>query len=462
MNSSKPSCTDVEDLNHYGDPRFTYHGLGEVNLEDNLRFPCRFQAGQYSSGRIVILIECNHRAMSQDFSSCMEFRGTSSEGHEIVSSGSLHEINYLPDIPENPKTGIWTSLEARHLDVVCTANSGKDKLNFFLTNVALPPRSLHPSLPVDRVSLMRFPNYDKIMPKLQVCKDIQVTAELCCEISPDTKINHVIDSVDALCAVLSIARGTRVQWVLWEQLDKDGNLVHRSHHSKITKNYCGLNLIDPNQLEDNQSFLDVALPAYQDTKNHYALNQRTIGAYLDAKAEGDFLELRGAKLAVAMELLRTSLLEDPESKMETNILEENHFEKLSPKIGSAIRDACGCNVSSNDKNAICAKIPGLNRRSFSNHLRKLTRSLGLPIPINDQRLFISCRNKLVHEGAYYCKAATPIERESVRALESPVQEYFFLVHFLDRIFLRLLGYSGPYLDWSYPHRPKVKVLEVVQ
>jgi len=271
-----------------------------------------------------------------------------------------------------------------------------------------------------------------------------------------------MDYLDPLCAVLSVARGTRVQWVLYEQIDKEGNIVRRCHHAKITKNYGGLNLIHPTQLEDNQSFLDVALPACMDRKNQYALNPRTINAYLDAKAEGDFLELRGVKLAVAMELLRTSLFEEPESPFKQNIIDKDLFKELLPKIDSAIRHVCGHNASSDEKDAICAKLPGLNRRSFSNHIRKLVRSLKLNIPVNDQRLFISCRNKLVHEGAYYCKAATYAERKDVQALESPVQEYFFLVHFLDRIFLRMLGYSGTYLDWSYSQPPKMGTLEVAQ
>jgi hypothetical protein len=456
------SIAGTKDLNRYGTPCFAYQGSGEITFSDKTRFPCRFQAGQYSCGRIIILLECDHRAMPQDFNSCIEFRGISSEGFQVVSSGNLHEINYLPDLPENSKSGTWASLEATKLDVACIANSDISKLNFFLTNVALPPRPLHPPLPVERASLMRISDYDKVMPKLQVCKDVQITAELCCEISSDADSQVIMDCLDPLCAVLSIARGTRVQWVLYEQIDREGNMVRRCHHAKITKNYGGLNLIHPTRLEDNQSFLDVALPACKDRKNQYALNPRTINAYLDAKAEGDFLELRGAKLAVAMELLRSSLLGEQESPIQANIIDEDHFKELLPEIESAIRQVCGNHTSSDEKIAICAKLPGLNRRSFSNHIRKLIRSLKLQIPVNDQRLFISCRNKLVHEGAYYCKAATSAERKDVQALKSPVQEYFFLVHFLDRIFLRMLGYSGAYLDWSYSQPPKLRTLEVVQ
>jgi hypothetical protein len=33
-------------------------------------------------------------------------------------------------------------------------------------------------------------------------------------------------------------------------------------------------------------------------------------------------------------------------------------------------------------------------------------------------------------------------------LSSPWREYTFLIHFIDVLFLKLLAYDGPYLDWA--------------
>ncbi len=86
-----------------------------------------------------------------------------------------------------------------------------------------------------------------------------------------------------------------------------------------------------------------------------------------------------------------------------------------------------------------AKISGLNRRSFMNFLKKLCETLDLNISAEDLNLFVKCRNELVHKGRFYCSTVT-------NETESKVKEYGFLVTLLDRIFLKLLGYSGPYIS----------------
>lgn len=53
----------------------------------------------------------------------------------------------------------------------------------------------------------------------------------------------------------------------------------------------------------------------------------------------------------------------------------------------------------------------------------------------------------------YCPPATADEQEKCKPLLTTKDEYFFLIHFLDKIFLKLLGYHGPYVDWSSPGKP---------
>jgi hypothetical protein len=57
------------------------------------------------------------------------------------------------------------------------------------------------------------------------------------------------------------------------------------------------------------------------------------------------------------------------------------------------------------------------------------------------------RDYLVHTGEFYCDCAKPKDRAEVTPLPDPTTEFFFLVSFLDRLFLKLLGYSGQYADW---------------
>src|SRR5215475_5781400 len=48
---------------------------------------------------------------------------------------------------------------------------------------------------------------------------------------------------------------------------------------------------------------------------------------------------------------------------------------------------------------------------FDQLIERLCAYLDLAVAQDDIRLFVTCRNKLVHEGRFYCRAATSEERE---------------------------------------------------
>ena len=40
-------------------------------------------------------------------------------------------------------------------------------------------------------------------------------------------------------------------------------------------------------------------------------------------------------------------------------------------------------------------------------------------------------------------------------MATPLEEFWFLISFLDRVFLKLFGYSGDYFDWrDFPQEDK--------
>jgi hypothetical protein len=54
---------------------------------------------------------------------------------------------------------------------------------------------------------------------------------------------------------------------------------------------------------------------------------------------------------------------------------------------------------------------------------------------------------LVHTGRFYCCNLAQEEGRQC-SKEDILEEFFFLINFLDKIFLRLMGYTGYYSDWS--------------
>jgi hypothetical protein len=347
------------------------------------------------------------------------------------------------------------ALAPDRLEVELSAQATPSLICYELTNVALPPQPLHPSWQNTASILQRVPDYSRVMKALQVHKDIRVTGELRCR-SDAASITFDFESyARALCDVLSVANGTPVQWITSTYLDAAEEPIRRIHNAGITKDYSGHHLISPHRADTSQLFLDVALPAYGRKRQDYRLDSGTISAYLDAKAEHDFLELRGVKAVVAMEMLRTTMLNIPHVGISSTIVDPRAYEEMSPLIAAALRDRLGCSVSSNDKAAMLAHVPALNRRSFRNHLRKIVRFLGASISATEQQLFIACRNKLVHECAFYCQAATESERKEIQPLETRWAEYSFLTHVLDRLFLALFEYPGAYYDWTPREGPKL-------
>jgi hypothetical protein len=108
-----------------------------------------------------------------------------------------------------------------------------------------------------------------------------------------------------------------------------------------------------------------------------------------------------------------------------------------------------------DKVAMIAsegKVRGLNRAAFRGILKALCRHASLTVPSKEIELFILCRDYLVHTGQFDCQGGTAEEWANVPPAATPLEEFCFLISFLDRVFLKLFGYSGDYFDWrDFPH-----------
>ena len=222
------------------------------------------------------------------------------------------------------------------------------------------------------------------------------------------------------------------------------------HFGHITKPYGPMAIIDPRHEGRNEipAFIEGAYRVYVERRDAYKLDKGTIDAYLDAKAENDYLELRGAKLAVALEKLKAVFLTKPDNAVREFVVDEEMFAGLMPKmkgaVGTVLKDA---GIAGPLRGEIYGKLRGLNRRSFADLLSGFFDEIGLCPSSADVQLFIQCRNKLVHTGEFYSVAATVEERVKCSPLSTPAAEYYFMVSLLDQIFLRLLGYSGPYVDY---------------
>lgn len=100
-----------------------------------------------------------------------------------------------------------------------------------------------------------------------------------------------------------------------------------------------------------------------------------------------------------------------------------------------------------DYDAINKKISELNRYSFRRTLDEFFKEITFNPKEEDVDRFLKCRNSLVHTGMLICYKEARKKNERC-AQEEIYEEFFFLINFLDKIFLKLLSYDGFYSDWS--------------
>lgn len=461
-------------LKHHGNCLCEYHGKGVITLEAGKKFHCLFEAGQLTNGQVLLLCDFLPPLPTYLSISATKFEGTTSDGFRICITEAFSETSYLPDIPIDRSSGVWAAFHLDEMLVQIIEYGQTQRLHFGVTNFEFLgterlcqsdnyychflPLNLENVRGLTNLSIKPLNLYDKIVQRIKTLKGIDVSCEVIVEIPTDGNIFGVIEVVDDLCYVLSVARGTKIQWVYCDQYDVTRKLISRTHSSRITKRYCPLKIIDPiaGGGKETKTFVEQAYRAYVEKRESFKLSKGTIDAYLDAKAEADYLEMRGIKLAVAMEILKSVFVELPDAPMKAYIIEEEKFKELPPHLCKVMDEFLQTEkIERDSRKAMCndKKVLELNRRSFAYFLKKLCRHIDLRIGEDDIKLFVQCRNKLVHDGRFYCAIAIPDEQNECNPLPSKWHEYCFLINFLDRVFLKLLGYSGPYVDWRTPGNP---------
>lgn len=129
------------------------------------------------------------------------------------------------------------------------------------------------------------------------------------------------------------------------------------------------------------------------------------------------------------------------------------FDGLLLRLKTAVKSALAGASTSDQRKAVYANIFGLNRTPFSWQLRNLCEGVRMPVADDEIDRFVASRNKLVHEGHFYCERATDEERVKLAPLATLQAEWFWLLHFVDRLFLRAIDYERTYIDWSTPSQP---------
>jgi hypothetical protein len=392
----------------YEPPLASYAGNGTITLDGGTRVECQFEAGQLRDGTVLLLCSLPISAMVHQRLAPSGFTGVSADGTQLLAEHFV-ETNYLPALPSTP--GVYAAFHVRELQAIKSAGAVRH-VRFGLTNfnfVGTTPLGGELVLPLTletparsiSVHVQPLPDMHQIMRRLMTLRSVEVTCEMVAESGPCTKeVEYLQHVCDELAYVLSAGRGTKVQWVYMDTYDDSGACLSRLHREAVTKPYSGLSPLHPGveHRDATRRFIENAFRIFASTGTPLRLTRAIIDSYVDARLQTDYLEMRGVKATIVIEMLKW--------------------------------------ISGGDRT---------RRVDLKAALASLSRRLGLRAKGRVLDALEASRNHLIHQGYFYCQTAP--EPRKYAGLSSPWQEYTFLIHFIDVLFLKLLGYDGPYLGW---------------
>ena len=400
-------------LSLLGDCITTYKGEGVLTLKDGFSVSCTFEAGQLKQGDIFLFCDCSASTVSTFFTPAHKFEGTTTQGYAFIAIDNITQTDQ--------EEGIHIYF-LRIGTVRMAEQTFPQSVRYGVTNLIikhpLPIQVNHKGM-IQQLVIKPVHNHETIMWCVRRLKSIDVTCEIVGAVTTDTGKEILEEVVDNLCYLLSVAKGTKIEWLYRDIYDAQGNCTERMHGSRITKAYCPFSLIDEDRIL--QAFLEKTYSPYVANRERYSLNQGTIDAYLDAKAESDYLQIRGIKLAVAMEVLKDVFLNLSDTPVSEFVTKRTRFDKIIAELKDAILPILHKKNLDISSETLSEKLPDINRRTFKEILDDICKRIDLHLPAEDtQPLF---------------------------------EEYCFLMSVLDKVILRLLEYHGQYIDRRVPSQP---------
>ncbi len=191
---------------------------------------------------------------------------------------------------------------------------------------------------------------------------------------------------------------------------------------------------------------------------------RFSNVFIDAREGRGFIESRGVRIVVLIEMLNKYVLEDPRFEISEYILDSLTQKDIkkeiikqcneivtvqvpnSEKITSSTRwnlptfdDIENQNKVLENRSDLINNLSSINHTPFRKLILRLCEKINLRINDDEIMWFVRARNALIHTGKFYS--------DTKKWDHTPHDEYLFLVNFLDKIFLKLFNYSGAYNNY---------------
>ncbi|KRT36060.1 hypothetical protein [Acetomicrobium hydrogeniformans] len=442
-------------INEYGKIVRKYHGNGKLRLTNGNELPCSACIQQIETG--LILIKCRfdinieQALFDTPYQEDVEYiYGITSDGLNFKTRGKLVVLSPSDNFNSTSSMVLTTMMFVAQEIELCNENQHTvgqhykfSVVNFEFKGNRLPKIVIQDGKQVKRYPLELntpwgiailnpIPDYDNVILKVRAQKSISVTCELIAKPSEALELNEVINKINELCRLLSLARGTKVNWISAEEYTEDEQACRIIVKNAVTWPFSHLALIDPNNPQDTNLFVEKVYPIYLKLRDSYNLNT-AIELYLDAKRETAYLETRALRAVSLLDFLIGRYA----SQRNLDKIRSD-FKKKEKRLRSYLKEDIQRlfqGIKKNELDEMLAKISELNRRSFLNLLKRLRCDLKLNIPEGELPKVKDTRNALVHKAEFQSTNNTDKTRE-----------YFRVIRLIDQLFLKLLGYDGYFID----------------
>jgi hypothetical protein len=282
-------------------------------------------------------------------------------------------------------------------------------------------------------TIEKVDSYDESVAFLEDQHGIQVTCLISTKLSIGANIEEIKTEVENLCALMSIARATLINWIAFDIVGQvDGQSIYSGYQNAITRQYSGNELIDHKDYMATKRFLEVGLGNFQNLDSLYNI-RRLSRAYIDTKI-GPFLETRTLIMAATLEYLANILTKKEKAEP---IIKKNIFEKrwkdANESLKKVLKECFPEIIEERVDDILIGVKKGMNQKSLGERIDLLVRSLGLSFSEDERAEFVRVRNHLAHTGSFPDG-------------DLPANYYFRMQHLLDRVLLRLFDYKGMYFD----------------
>ncbi len=443
----------MTDLNEYGKLIRIYEGSGILHLKDGSELRCHFELAQVSDGRLYALCriaESEHHIGMMD-EEAVRLSGELDDGKELLFEQLMIVRNEFSYSQEAASRHVTVYGKKATISDDRAVPEGSLCIRFALTNVTLlgtekyniqradggTSGGLQLSLTLDgfEIAVRPVDSYQDIIRGLEATRGVDVTCEAAVATDSIEKEDTVVRAIEDLCTLLTLACGCRVRWIYYDVTNSDDKLFKSFHRSAITKSFGTLPLIATNPARDTLDFINKTFFNLRAQEQPWELH-KAIDAYTDAKLESDYLELRGLKMAVTMEHLKGRYLIQ---QGRVHILNPKKFDSVVNSLVNLVRwvlPAVFPELEADKMDMMANHARGFNWYPFGRALSELCKSLGLRMNSAERRRFKVIRDELVHRMAFHLDFGNSGE------------QYRFMMTFVGKVLLAILGYDGYYYDWT--------------